>query len=261
MKTFIRSLFVGSSIVHRRLWLVGVAIVLTRTSLLAHDMWIDPMTFFPESGQVVGVRLRVGQDLIGDPLPRDPALINQFVVQDDSGRQPLMGRDGVDPAGFLRIAAPGLLVVAYHSKPSAVELASDKFNQYLTEEGLEAVAALRAQRNETGAKAREMFSRCAKSLLLAGTVAEGQGDRSLGLPIELVAEGNPYALPRRPDIACSPDVREPAAAGRARRGHQPSEPFREAVGAQRQRGARAVPVATERDVAGQGRPHGTGSCR
>ena len=165
-----------------------------RTPLLAHDMWIDPMTFFPESGQVVGVRLRVGQDLIGDPLPRDPALINQFVVHDDTGRKPLVGRDGADPAGFLRIATPGLLVVAYHSKPSAVELASDKFNEYLTEEGLDAVAALRAQRNETGAKAREMFSRCAKSLLLAGTVTEGQGDRSLGLPIELVAEGNPYAL-------------------------------------------------------------------
>ena len=186
--------WLSRSILRRGGWLVVVVILSMRTSLLAHDMWIDPMTFFPESGQVVGVRLRVGQDLIGDPLPRDPALINQFVVQDDTGRKPLLGRDGADPAGFLRIAAPGLLVVAYHSKPSAVELASDKFNQYLLEEGLDAVAALRAQRNETGAKAREMFSRCAKSLLLAGTVTEGQGDRSLGLPIELVAERNPYAL-------------------------------------------------------------------
>ena len=144
-----------------------------RTSLLAHDMWIDPMTFFPASGQVVGVRLRVGQDLIGDPLPRDPALINQFVVEDDKGRQPLVGRDGAYPAGFLRITDPGLLVVAYHSKPSAVELASDKFNDYLTEEGLDAVAALRAQRDETGAKARETFSRCARSLLLSGSAHRG----------------------------------------------------------------------------------------
>jgi uncharacterized GH25 family protein len=189
-----RSRLFRSSIVRRSAWLMVVAIMLTQTSLLAHDMWIDPMTFFPESGQVVGVRLRIGQDLIGDPLPRDPALINEFVVQDGNGRKPLVGRDGADPAGFLRIAAPGLLVIGYHSNPSAVELTPDKFNQYLKEEGLDAVAALRAQRNETGAKAREMFSRCAKSLLLSGTVKEGQGDRSLGLPIELVAEQNPYAL-------------------------------------------------------------------
>ena len=93
------------------------------------------------------------------------------------------GRDGADPAGFLRIAAPGLLVVGYHSNPSAVELASDKFNQYLMEEGLDAVAALRAQRNETGAKAREMFSRCAKSLLLVGN-----GDRGTRRPITRLAD-------------------------------------------------------------------------
>ena len=123
--------------------------------LLAHDMWIEPATFLPALGQIVGARLRVGQDLLGDPLPRDPALVNQFIVEDAAGRKPLVGRDGVDPAGFLRVAAPGLLVVGYFSNPSAVELAADQFNPYLKEEGLDAVAALRARRNQTGAAARE----------------------------------------------------------------------------------------------------------
>jgi hypothetical protein len=45
-----------------------------------------------------------------------------------------------------------VLVIGYRSNPSAIELAADKFNQYLKEEGLDAVAALRAQRNETSAK-------------------------------------------------------------------------------------------------------------
>ena len=189
-----------SPIVRRPGWLVLVALAFSRASLLAHDMWVDPTTFLPESGQVVGVRLRVGQDLIGDPLPRDPALINQFIVQDATERKPLVGRDGADPAGFLRIAAPGLLVIGYHSNPSAVELAADKFNQYLKEEGLDAVAALRARRNETGAKAREMFSRCAKSLVLSGSPKEGEGDRSLGFPIELVAERNPYVVRADQDL-------------------------------------------------------------
>ena len=72
-----------------------------------------------DSAQIVGVRLRVGQDLLGDPVPRDPALINQFVVEDAAGRKPLVGRDGADPAGFLRVAAPGLLVIGYRSNPSA----------------------------------------------------------------------------------------------------------------------------------------------
>ena len=42
-----------------------------------------------------------------------------------------------------------------------MELTPEKFNQYLKEEGLDAVAALRARRNQTEAKAREIFSRCA----------------------------------------------------------------------------------------------------
>src|SRR5882762_8060514 len=180
--------------------LVVVTIVMSCAPLFAHDMWIEPTTFSPESGQVVGVRLRVGQDLLGDPLPRDPALINQFIFEDAAGRKSLVGRDGADPAGFLRVAMPGLLVIGYRSNPSAVELTAEKFNQYLKEEGLDAVAALRARRNDTGAKAREIFSRCAKSLVLSGSAKEGQGDRPLGFTLELVAEQNPYALRAGQDL-------------------------------------------------------------
>ena len=184
----------SSSSMFRRLPLLVVAIVSSRASLVAHDMWIDPTTFSPESGQILAVRLRVGQDLLGDPLPRDSRLINQFVVEDAEGRKPVVGRDGADPAGFVRVAAPGLLVIGYHSNPSTVELTAEKFNQYLKEEGLDAVAALRARRNETGANAHEMFSRCAKSLVLSGSASEAQRDRLLGFTLELVAERNPYAL-------------------------------------------------------------------
>ena len=183
-----------------RLPLAVVAIALSSSLLFAHDMWIEPTIFSPEPGQIVGVRLRVGQDLLGDPLPRDPALVNQFVVEDAAGRKPVYGRDGADPAGFLRVAMPGLLVIGYRSNPSAIELAAEKFNQYVKEEGLDAVAALRARRNETGASALELFSRCAKSLVLSGSPSAAQGDRPLGFTLELVAERNPYALGADEDL-------------------------------------------------------------
>lgn len=190
-----------SVLMFRRL---GVMIVLAAsllpTPILAHDLWIEPTTFSPERGQIVGMKLRVGQDLLGDPVPRDPALINQFIVEDASGRNPVYGRDGADPAGLLRVARPGLLIIGYHSNPSTVELTADKFNKYLKEEGLDAVAALRASRNETGASARELFSRCAKSLVLSGSPSKTQGDRLLGFPLELVAERNPYALRAGEDL-------------------------------------------------------------
>jgi hypothetical protein len=189
------SLSIGrtSTLLRRFASLVVGAIALSGAPLVAHDLWIQPTTFSPEPGAIVGARLRIGQDLVGDPLPRDPALINQFVVEDGEGRRPLIGRNGADPAGLLRVAAPGLLVIGYRSNPSTVELTAEKFNQYLKEEGLDAVVALRARRGQTGG-ARELFSRCAKSLVLSGSANSTQGDRSLGFTLELVAERNPYAM-------------------------------------------------------------------
>ena len=183
-----------------RLFAVLATAALSFTPLLAHDMWIEPSTFAPQAGEIVALKLRVGQDLLGDPLPRDSSLINQFIFEDAEGRKPVVGRDGRDPAGFLRVASPGLLIVGYRSNPSAVELTAEKFNQYLKEEGLDQVAAARAQRNQTTAKAHEIFSRCAKSLVLSGSPQAGQGDRSLGFTLELVAERNPYTARSTEDL-------------------------------------------------------------
>lgn len=176
--------------------LVVIVSVLSGISTSAHDMWIEPSTFFPDVGAIVSLRLRVGVDFVGDPLPRDPRLIKQFVFDDGSGRKPVVGRDGADPAGLLRSASPATVVVGYHSHPSPVAQTAEKFNQYLKEEGLEEVAALRATRNETTAAVREIFSRCAKSLLQSGPLVEGAGDKMLGLTLELVAEQNPLTIRR-----------------------------------------------------------------
>jgi hypothetical protein len=185
---------ISSSFSRRLVMLIAAVIALGHTPLMAHDMWIEPTTFLPLPGQVVGVRLRVGQDLLGDPLPLDPALVNQFVMENGEGQKPVVRRAGADPAGLLRVALPGLTVIGYRSNPSAVELSAEKFNQYLKEEGLDAVAAQRAGRHETGGNARELFARCAKSLMWSGSPADAPGDRSLGFTLELVAERNPYAL-------------------------------------------------------------------
>jgi len=170
------------------------ATLLTSVSLFAHDMWIEPTAFRPDAGKIIGVRLRVGQDLLGDPIPRDPALINQFISVDATGRKPVIGRDGSDPAGLVRVAEPGMMVLGYRSNPSPVALAAEKFNQYLKEEGLDDVVAMRAKRNQSNAEAREIFSRCAKSLVLTGAPSEANADQSLGFTLELVAERNPYSL-------------------------------------------------------------------
>ena len=178
-----------------RLQLVALALVtIGHVSLSAHDMWIVPSTFTPGAGEIIPLRLRVGQDMLGDPLPRDAKLVREFIVEDAEGRKPVVGRDGGDPAGFVRAAVPGLLIVGYHSTPSVVDLTPEKFDQYIREEGLDAVGAERARQHKSATGARDMFTRCAKTLMLSGPPAASQRDRSLGCALELVAERNPYAL-------------------------------------------------------------------
>ncbi len=169
-------------------------LLLCAAPVAAHDMWIEPTAFTPEPGALLGLRLRVGQDFVGDPLVRDVKLIDRFVVAGKDGVKPVLGREHADPAGLLRPSDTGLLVVGYQSNPSPVVLTPAKFQQYLTEEGLDAIAALRAGRGETGAEAKEVFTRCAKTLVLLGPAAAGQNDQVLHFTLELTAGKSPYAM-------------------------------------------------------------------
>ena len=139
-------------------------------------------------------------DLVGEPLPRYAALIDQFVSVDSADRKPLAGRERGDPAAMLQTRVPGLGVIGYHSKPSRVELPTEKFDAYLREEGLDHVLALRNGGDSHSVGTREQFFRCAKSLVLVGLPNEAQRDRELGFPLELVAERNPYATGASEDL-------------------------------------------------------------
>lgn len=167
-------------------------IVAATAGTRAHDFWIEATAYRPAVGALVGLRLLVGERMLGDPVTREPEFIDRFVVARGSGEQQVPGRDGGHPAGILRVDGPGLLVVGYESKPRPVELTPEKFEQYLGEEGLDEIRTLLPSGRATS-KARELFSRCAKALLLAGPASGAESDRALGLTFELVSEKNPYA--------------------------------------------------------------------
>lgn len=180
--------------------LVAATIALAGTPLVAHDLWLEPTNFSPKLDQIVGVRLRVGQNLAGDPVSLSPWMVKQFIVEDSLDRRPVVNLRGAEPAGLLRVTTPGLLVIGYYGHPSTLELPAETFNAYLKEEGLDSIIALRALRNEADAKSRELYSRCAKSLVLSGSPSEAEGDRTLGFPPELVAERNPYSIVASQDL-------------------------------------------------------------
>ncbi len=165
----------------------------------AHDVWIEPKRPDPARPEWVDLQLRVGQDMAGEALQLVPGLVNRFVLASPAGQRAIRPQLGMDSAGQVRMEAPGLYVALYHSHPSFIELAADKFNPYLADEGLDSILAQRAARGQSQASARELYARCAKALLLIGPASAMQADRRLACPLELVAQRSPFAQPTDAD--------------------------------------------------------------
>lgn len=192
---------------------VTLAILLLSLPAAAHDLWIQPADFAPPVARPTAVELRVGVGFPGERVPRRDAHTQRFALLGSSGEVALTGVDGVSPAGIARLPAAGDFLLVYRSDDSAITLDAAAFEAYLKEEGLEHVSRLRAERGETGAPGRELFSRSVKSLLAipvdgptdtdteveAGAGAEDGASTSLhtlpaGLPLELVPETRPADL-------------------------------------------------------------------
>ncbi len=179
---------------HLRLGIAVAAIFAMNASVAAHDFWIEPSTFHPAPGAILALRLRVGKDYLGDPLPRNNALIERFVALRSGDAREVIGREGGDPAGLLRIDQPGLYVIGYRSKSTFVELQPDRLEQYIAEEGLERIHTIRAARGDNAKPWQEIFSRCAKSMVWTGSGPSSNATRPINLRLEIVPEKNPYAL-------------------------------------------------------------------
>jgi uncharacterized GH25 family protein len=178
----------------KRLARAGLLLLLVAPALRAHDFWMEPSTFTPEPGERVAVRLRVGEHFQGDPVALNPRRVERFAAVGASAEAPVEGAPGADPAGLVALDAPGLYHLVYDSSRASIELEGPEFEKYLAEEGLERISGLRAERGQTAAKVREVYSRCAKSLVAVGGKGAGGHDRVLGLPLELVPEASPSSL-------------------------------------------------------------------
>jgi uncharacterized GH25 family protein len=163
----------------------------------AHDFWIQPSSFHPAPSARVSIHLRVGEEFHGEPVARNPERIERFFARVAGAEStPIVGVDGKAPAGYWSPAAPGFAWIGYRSRASSIELAADKFESYLAEEGLERIIELRRMRAERNAPGRERYSRCAKSLIQvgAGDAASRVHETKLGFPLEIMPEQNPYTL-------------------------------------------------------------------
>jgi len=165
--------------------------LLLAASARAHDFWIEPSTFHPAPGATVAVGLRVGQDFIGDPVPRLSAYISSFSVWQNGKDADIGGSDRIDPAGFFRADGGATAIISYASTGASIELPPNEFEDYLRLYGLDDIVASRAARGEHSRLGRERFYRYAKALLTGLAPSANVVAKPLGLDYEIVPDDDP----------------------------------------------------------------------
>ena len=173
---------------------IGLAALCMAPLACAHDFWIEPENFQPSVDENVPIVLRVGEDFTGTSQPLIPQWFSDYTVTGPDGREPVRGMIGDDPAGSFTPSASGTWVVGYRSTRAFVEMEPEKFNTYLDKEGLEWVRTRREATGDAESTARELYSRCAKSLVQVGDAPSGGFDTKLGYRLELIPEADPQLL-------------------------------------------------------------------
>lgn len=177
----------------------AASLALAAAPLAAHDFWIQPSRFHVQPGAPVAATFQVGHAALrqrwGVGADR-VVLLNDISATGRRNIRANLTMDGdVDIA--VRLASPGVHVLAMQSTYALSDLPALRFNDYAKQEGLALIAARRARGGQNGVAGRERYSRRAKSLIQVGVpTAANQAfaTRAIGLKLELVPERNPYAL-------------------------------------------------------------------
>lgn len=176
-------------------WIIAaVFLTVIASPAMAHEFWLQTDNYSPKRDAKSPVSMHVGQFFKGPSFPYLSDNFVKFSVLQDGRSDPVKGLDGDDPAATLAFKKSGLAVVTFNSV--ALELTFEewpKFERYLIKEGLRHIVRRHRAAGKPEIGIKEFYERDAKLLLDVGGTGAGQ-DRLTGMPLELVAERNPYTL-------------------------------------------------------------------
>jgi len=177
--------------------LVSMALLVV-LGLQGHDTWLVPSVFRVEAGKPVQVALNTSEDFPSSEGAPQPDRIERFEMVSAAGRGKVTGYR-VEGNSLVAEVTPGagLTFVAAITRARLIELEQEIFNQYISEEGLDAIVAARAARGQSYSAGRERYSKIAKLALCAddhGDRAERRYREPLGLRLEIVPLIDPCGL-------------------------------------------------------------------
>ncbi|CAN5444858.1 hypothetical protein BH10PSE5_BH10PSE5_12200 [soil metagenome] len=168
------------------------------TAAAAHDVWLQPASFWTAPLSTVVTSIQVGHGQFRERWVSIPRVIS-FYSLGPNGRVDRMKElraSSADADHPLNFAAPGTQILVMQSNHAQSELPGLRFNAYIKDEGMTPALELRGRTRSNDQPGREIYSRRAKALVQVGPPSakpQPHVTRPIGLTLEIVPEINPYA--------------------------------------------------------------------
>ncbi|MCE7073124.1 MULTISPECIES: DUF4198 domain-containing protein [Dyadobacter] len=161
----------------------------------AHEFWLEPVKFWLEKNEKVRIDLMVGEDYTGEHSNGHKYKIVKLDHFAQGKKEDIRSQVYGDSLSSLDLSfsTEGSHLIAFNNTSKFIELEALQFNDYLRTEGLDHVAKLRQQRNDTLKAGREMYQRCVKTLIQVGKPTDETYAINTGMQLEIIPAKHPYA--------------------------------------------------------------------
>jgi uncharacterized GH25 family protein len=172
-------------------------LLLTAGSLLAHDLFLKPDSFFVDPGATITARVLSGtfsksENAVAKDRVRDIAVVKPTgTTRLDTAAWADQGDTSVLT---VETTESGTYVLGASLLPRELRLEGKDFNTYLASDGVPDVLEARRRNKELTRPARERYSKHVKALVQVGSTLSDGYDTALGYPAELIPLDNPYTL-------------------------------------------------------------------
>jgi uncharacterized GH25 family protein len=165
--------------------------------VLAHEFWLEPQQYIFSRGEEINIRFKAGEQFTGENWSGNNKKINflQLYYGDvmDSSLNRHINNEPGDSLQF-SVFEEGTVMVAFNNINSFIDLDAQKFNEYLTEDGLTNAMDYRKQNNETDSSGREYYQRSVKTILQVGALKTDLYKKQTSLPIDIIPLSHPYTI-------------------------------------------------------------------
>ncbi len=171
-----------------------LAIIISSSTLFAHEFWLMPNKFKVKIKEQIALTFYVGEDFMGELWKRkkDKTLkLTHFTGQKQIDLTELSIKSDTNDIP-LKFDNEGTHVLALETKNSFIALEANKFNDYLKDDGIDNIYALREKKGELNKPSKEFYRRCAKTLIQVGAKSGNTFKKNTGMPLEIIPMQNPY---------------------------------------------------------------------